>query len=667
MTPGEEPRFDWRRGGAAAVALVATLFLLGMVVLVAMTNTARDDALEAERHAYDVALLTRTIDASVARAEAAVGRYALDEDVETSGSRYYGQWRLAGQQLNQLERSVSRDPDQRRRVTKLRQLFNERGQQFSDVARYIGGRQKNYGINYYYSISLPPKEGGDDVGTRLRATLSEIASAERDALSEKIKETQFFSAEADKLTDYLSWLGVIVGLFAIFMGFIAVQALRQNAAARREAESESERAEQLEEAVRDRTQELWEANQALKAEAEERMAAEAQLRQVQKMEAVGQLTGGIAHDFNNMLAVVVGGIDLARRRLNGPRREVMNHLTNAMEGATRAAALTRRLLSFARSEPLLPERVDSAALVSGMSELLDRTLGERVTVTTRLAGDAWPVFVDPHQLENAIVNLAVNARDAMDGTGTLIIRTSNKRMAANAVGDIRPGEYLCIEVTDTGCGMTPEVRERAFEPFFTTKAVGKGTGLGLSQLFGFAHQSGGEVGIESEVGKGTTVSIYLPRTEAAASNVRTHPAVQAKTEEDLTVPGARILLVEDDPRVRTATVGALEDLGYEPIACSSGAEALALFDSMEFDLVVSDVIMPEMTGPEMIREIKARRDDIAVLFVTGYVGEGESDDLIGYGLLRKPFTVSTLATAVASALARRPSESPPTSAAAVRG
>ena len=667
MTPGEEPRFDWRRGGAAAVALVATLFLLGMVVLVAMTNTARDEALEAERHAYDVALLTRTIDASVARAEAAVGRYALDEDVETSGSRYYGQWRLAGQQLNQLERSVSRDPDQRRRVTKLRQLFNERGQQFSDVARYIGGRQKNYGINYYYSISLPPKEGGDDVGTRLRATLSEIASAERDALSEKIKETQFFSAEADKLTDYLSWLGVIVGLFAIFMGFIAVQALRQNAAARREAESESERAEQLEEAVRDRTQELWEANQALKAEAEERMAAEAQLRQVQKMEAVGQLTGGIAHDFNNMLAVVVGGIDLARRRLNGPRREVMNHLTNAMEGATRAAALTRRLLSFARSEPLLPERVDSAALVSGMSELLDRTLGERVTVTTRLAGDAWPVFVDPHQLENAIVNLAVNARDAMDGTGTLIIRTSNKRMAANAVGDIRPGEYLCIEVTDTGCGMTPEVRERAFEPFFTTKAVGKGTGLGLSQLFGFAHQSGGEVGIESEVGKGTTVSIYLPRTEAAASNVRTHPAVQAKAEEDLTVPGARILLVEDDPRVRTATVGALEDLGYEPIACSSGAEALALFDSMEFDLVVSDVIMPEMTGPEMIREIKARRHDIAVLFVTGYVGEGESDDLIGYGLLRKPFTVSTLASAVAAALSRRPSESPPTSAAAARG
>jgi len=216
--------------------------------------------------------------------------------------------------------------------------------------------------------------------------------------------------------------------------------------------------------------------------------------------------------------------------------------------------------------------------------------------------------------------------------------------------------------------MTPEVRERAFEPFFTTKEVGKGTGLGLSQLFGFAHQSGGEVGIESEVGKGTTVSVYLPRTAAAsASNVRNHPAMQARSDEELTVPGARILLVEDDPRVRTATVGALEDLGYEPIACSGGVEALALFDSMEFDLVISDVIMPEMTGPEMVRELKRRRIDIAVLFVTGYVGEGEGDDIIGYDLLRKPFTVSTLASAVASALSRDPSESRPIGGAAAAG
>ncbi len=667
MTSRDEPLFDWRRGGAAAIALIATLVLLGMVVLVAMTNNARDEALQAERHAYDVTLLTRTMDSSIARAEAAVGRYALDEDAQSSGSRYYAQWRLAEQQLSQLERSVSRNPDQRQRVEELRQLFNQRGQQFSDVARYIAGRQKTYGLSYYYSISLRQQDGQPDVGTRLRGKLGEIADAERSGLSAKIEESQFFSAEANRLTDYLSWLGVIVGLFAIFMGYVAVQALRQNAASRKVAEDEAERSLQLEEAVRERTQELWEANQALKSEAIERQAAEAQLRQVQKMEAVGQLTGGIAHDFNNMLAVVVGGIDLARRRLNGPRREVMTHLTNAMEGATRAAALTRRLLSFARSEPLMPERVESAILVGGMSELLDRTLGERIKVVTELADEAWPVFVDPHQLENAIVNLAVNARDAMDGEGTLTIRTRNREMAANEAGDIRAGEYLVLEVTDTGCGMTPEVKERAFEPFFTTKAMGKGTGLGLSQIFGFAHQSGGEVGIESAVGKGTTVSIYLPLTDAEASNVRTHPAVQLRSEDEMTVPGARILLVEDDPRVRTATVGALEDLGYEPIACAGGAEALALFESMEFDLVISDVIMPEMTGPELIRELKSRHPEIAVLFVTGYVGEGESEDLVGYDLLRKPFTVSTLSTAVATAIARRSSVSRPIGGAAAAG
>jgi CheY-like chemotaxis protein len=376
------------------------------------------------------------------------------------------------------------------------------------------------------------------------------------------------------------------------------------------------------------------------------------------MEAVGQLTGGIAHDFNNMLAVVVGGIDLAQRRLNGPRREVLMHLQNAMEGATRAAALTRRLLSFARSEPLLPERVDSRDLIGGMSDLLDRTLGERIRVEVDLAPDTWPSYVDPHQLENAIVNLAVNARDAMDGQGLMRISTENVTLAANQVGDIRAGEYVKISVTDTGCGMTPDVLEHAFEPFFTTKPVGKGTGLGLSQIFGFAHQSAGEVGIESQVGKGTTVSIYLPRTEVAAP-VRVHPAVQRGIDSDVRVPGARILLVEDDPRVRTATVGALEDLDYDPVACSSGEEAIAMFAAQEFDLVITDVIMPEMTGPELIRHLKSSYErDFAVLFVTGYVGEGESDELRGYELLRKPFTVGALASAVSSALGRVASAPP---------
>jgi signal transduction histidine kinase/ActR/RegA family two-component response regulator len=656
---GEDVRFDWRRGGAAAAGLVAALVLMVLVFAVKFANDAREQALASERHAYEVALIVRNVSANISKAEAALARFTLDEDPKTSGNIYASDWQLAGFQIDQLKDLERNNADQLRRVGELERLYEKRGQELSLAARAALAKQGDTGISYYYEAA---KHGS---GQELDNKLEDIIKAERETRAGQIERSDIFSAHADDLTNYLSWLGVIVGLGAVFLGVVAVQALRQNAQARRQAESEAERAEQLELAVRERTQELWEANQALKAEAAEREAAEAQLRQVQKMEAVGQLTGGIAHDFNNMLAVVVGGIDLALRRLNGPRREVMMHLNNAMEGATRAAALTRRLLSFARSEPLLPERVDSSELIEGMSDLLDRTLGEQIVIEVDVDRDAWPIYVDPHQLENAIVNLAVNARDAMDGKGLMRISTENAKLFANQVGDIRAGDYVKISVSDTGCGMPPDVLERAFEPFFTTKPVGKGTGLGLSQIFGFAHQSGGEVGIESVVGKGTTVSIYLPRTEVAAP-VRLHPAMQ-RGERDVHVPGAHILLVEDDPRVRTATVGALEDLDYEPIACSSGAEAIELFNSQEFDLVITDVIMPEMTGPELIRHLKQTSPrDFAVLFVTGYVGEGETDDLVGYELLRKPFTVGALASAVAAALSRT-SEPPRSSAGGARG
>ena len=657
---GDEVRFDWRRGGAAAAGLIAALVLLAMVFLVKFANDSRERALAAERHAYDVALVVRNVSSNMSRAESALSLFVLDEKVKGSGNIYASDWQLAGFQINQLAKLVKGNPEQERRVAELRALYDRRAKLLVPAARAALAHEGQNGIGYFYAAQKDASV--EDVDKKL----NDIIASERRSLRDRIAQSQFFSAQADQFTSYLSWLGVLVGAGAIFLGVVAVQALRQNAVARKQIETEAERSEVLEQAVRDRTQELWDTNQALKAEAEERQAAEAQLRQVQKMEAVGQLTGGIAHDFNNMLAVVVGGIDLAQRRLNGPRREVLSHLQNAMEGATRAAALTRRLLSFARSEPLLPERLDSKDLIGGMSDLLDRTIGERIRIDVKLARDTWPTYVDPHQLENAIVNLAVNARDAMDGQGVMRITTENLNIAANEVGDIRAGEYVRISVADTGCGMTPEVLERAFEPFFTTKPVGKGTGLGLSQIFGFAHQSGGEVGIESKVGKGTTVSIYLPRTEAPAQ-VRIHPAVQ-RTDTDVRVPGARILLVEDDPRVRAATVGALEDLDYEPVACSSGAEAIDLFKANEFDLVISDVIMPEMTGPELIRHLKATESrEFAVLFVTGYVGEGESDDLRGHELLRKPFTVGALAGAVSAALARTASVPPQTSKAAAKG
>lgn len=664
MTGGEDRDVSLRRVAAVSGALLVTLALLFMVYLVSQTNAARMAAQNQERHAYDVTLLTRSLDATISNSEAALGRFVLDEQEETSGSIYYGEWRKARVQLGELGRLVARDPEQRERVAELRVLFDQRDTELARAARAAAAQQGEGGVNIFYTAGLSP------TGPALSAKLADIAEAEREKLTRSIETTQFFSTEADRLTDYLSWLGIVVGGIALMLGVSSYSTLRAYLASKELAESQAERADELEVAVADRTAELVAANEALKAEAEERKAAEAQLRQVQKMEAVGQLTGGIAHDFNNMLAVVVGGLDLARRRIDGPRREVLGHLTNAMEGATRAAALTRRLLSFARSEPLLPERIESKAVIESMRDLLDRTLGERIAIKLDLEDEAWPVFVDPHQFENALLNLAVNARDAMQGVGELVIESENVKLKAGQIGEILKGEYLRISVRDTGCGMTDEVRERAFEPFFTTKEVGKGTGLGLSQIFGFVHQSGGEVGIDSTVGEGTTVSLYIPRAKplAESDKVKLHPAAASLTEdEDIVCANARILLVEDDPRVRTATVGALEDLGYDPRSCGSGEEALEIFEPGAFDLVITDVVMPKMTGPELIKELKKLEPTLSVLFVTGYVGDGDSDELLGQEILRKPFTIGGLSGAVANALRAGFTSRPPSEGAAATG
>jgi len=466
---------------------------------------------------------------------------------------------------------------------------------------------------------------------------------------------------ADQLTKWLGWLAVLIGLGAISLGFAAFRAMAERLAAVRAADDEAIRAQELETAVRERTGELLEANERLRAEGEERAAAEAQLRQVQKMEAVGQLTGGIAHDFNNMLAVVVGGVDLARRKLHGPRREVEFHLDNAMEGATRAAALTRRLLAFARAEPLLPVGVAPTALIEGMLDLVDRAIGERIRVEASMPDKVWHVRVDTNQLENAILNLAVNGRDAMDGEGALRIALENVTLRKKT-GILPRGDYVRIAVTDSGCGIAPEHVERVFEPFFTTKPVGKGTGLGLSQIFGFARESGGDVMVDSTVGLGTTVSLYLPRSLEAAEQAAV--AQVACPAPSPVRSDTRVLVVEDDPRVSRATMAALEDLGYRPIACGGGREALAILErDPEIRLIVTDVMMPEMTGPQLVKQAAPLYPWIAILFVTGYVGEAEkADDLAGHEILRKPFTVSALAGAVEASLARKLSELPPASA-----
>jgi signal transduction histidine kinase/CheY-like chemotaxis protein/PAS domain-containing protein len=396
---------------------------------------------------------------------------------------------------------------------------------------------------------------------------------------------------------------------------------------------------------------LREANETLERRVEERTQdlaqAEQALRQSQKMEAVGQLTGGIAHDFNNMLAIVLGSLELATRRLKRGDASVQHYLDQAHEGATRAASLTQRLLAFSRQSPLVPRVTNLNTLVGSMSELLRRTLGERVELEAVLTGGVWPANVDRNQLESAIINLAVNARDAMPDGGKLTIEIANvhldERYVAREIGVV-PGQYVMISVTDTGAGMPPDIIERVFDPFFTTKVVGKGTGLGLSMVYGFAKQSGGHVRIYSEVGRGTSVKIYLPRHFGSVEEASTSVADCASTVA--TGTAEIVLVVEDDDQVRQVSVEVLRELGYVVHAAGGGEEALRLFDSLgHVDALFTDIVMPGMTGRQLCEALRQKAPALKVLYTTGYtrnavVHNGVLDP--GVAFLPKPFTAADL-------------------------
>lgn len=397
--------------------------------------------------------------------------------------------------------------------------------------------------------------------------------------------------------------------------------------------------EELEREVNERTAKLLE--------------AESRLRQAQKMEAVGQLTGGIAHDFNNMLAVIISGLTLMQRRLARGDTNIAPYIDGAMDGAHRAAALTERLLAFARQQPLAPQIVDANSLINGMSELLLRALGEPIRVEMVRGAGLWRTHVDPNQLENALINLAVNARDAMPGGGRLTIETANAFIddAYGAEHEVQPGQYVLIAVTDTGDGMTPEVLARAFDPFFTTKGVGRGTGLGLSQVFGFVRQSGGHVKIYSEPGHGTCVKIYLPRHYGDALPYQRRS--EAKPGQ-VARPGEVVLVVEDEERVRRFSVEALRELGYTVVEAASGLEALSLIEAgCRPSLMFTDVVMPEMTGRQLADKAQALLPGLKVLYTTGYtrnavVHNGVLDP--GTHFLQKPFGLDALAAKVRETL-----------------
>ncbi|VVB49811.1 Hybrid sensor histidine kinase/response regulator (fragment) [Beijerinckiaceae bacterium RH AL1] len=385
-------------------------------------------------------------------------------------------------------------------------------------------------------------------------------------------------------------------------------------------------------------------------------AAETKVRQLQKMEAVGQLTGGIAHDFNNMLAVVIGALNLMQRRVARGSMDVGKYLEAAMDGANRAAALTQRLLAFSRQQPLAPEAIDANKMMASLNELLVRTLGENVHLEMVLGAGLWKCHADVNGLENVVINLAVNARDAMPDGGWLTIETTNAHIddAYAREAEIVTGQYVMLAVTDTGIGMTPDVLARAFEPFFTTKGVGRGTGLGLSQVFGFVRQSGGHIRIYSEVGHGTTLKIYLPRDfgEGTAAAKRKIAGVTGA------LPGGRseeiVLVVEDEARVRSLSTEALRDLGYTVLHAADGAAAMQIFESgQHVTLLFTDIVMPDMTGRQLADRAKAMLPDLKVIYTTGYtrnavVHNGTLDP--GVHFLPKPFGIDQLGLIVRQVL-----------------
>jgi signal transduction histidine kinase/CheY-like chemotaxis protein len=404
----------------------------------------------------------------------------------------------------------------------------------------------------------------------------------------------------------------------------------------RHLEQLQDAAQMLERRVAERTEEL--------------MAAEETLRQAQKMEAIGQLTGGVAHDFNNLLQVVSSNMEVMKLRLRQGRiNDLERHVLSAHDATQRAAALTHRLLAFSRRQTLDPKPVQSNVLIDSMLNLIARTLGPLIDVRTRFDPDLHMTLCDPPQLENALINLCINARDAMPDGGTLTISTENRTLDEREARrqDLSAGEYVIIAVADSGVGMSPEVMSRAFDPFFTTKPVGQGTGLGLSMVYGFSRQSGGKVVIESAPEKGTTVRLFLPRLNAALAESE---AEQPPPELQPLPVRKTVLLVDDEPTIRDLSTEVLREAGFNVIEASDGTSGLSLLESdVAIDLLVTDIGMPGMNGKEMADRARRTRPDLNVLYITGYAEKavfGDGNIEPGAHLLTKPFALNDLVAQV---------------------
>jgi signal transduction histidine kinase len=617
-----ETRKTFLRSGAAPL-LIGFLILACMICAVLWFVASEQADAQAMRRSLEVESDLVGMLSTLTDAETGQRGYLL-----TGDDVYLEPYRKArdrfGPQLDALGALLAADPAQARALEAFGHVAKEKLDELGGtIASYRAGLKE---------------EAIDKVRTDAGRALMDQAREIIGGMLDVEYRTQ--AGRRARLEALASWLGYgVVGsglMFLALAAFAAMNAYRQMARL-----------------VRSRD-ELRASNQQLVAEGARREALADQLRQSQKMEAIGQLTGGLAHDFNNMLSVIIGSLTLIKRRLARGETDVGKYVDSALEGADRAANLTHRLLAFSRRQPLTPQPVDVNKLVAGMSDLLRRTIGEQIRVETVLAGGLWRTRVDRGELENAILNLAVNARDAMADGGRLTIETANCHLDdtyASAHVEVPAGQYVLVAVTDNGCGMPPDVRAMAFDPFFTTKGVGKGTGLGLSQVHGFVKQSGGHVKIYSEPGDGTTIKLYLPRfhgTEQAAMERSTDRPMPRGDIDTL------ILVVEDDERARQVTAESLRELGYSVVHADGAASALEILAAHpDVRLLFTDIVMPDVNGRKLAEEAVRRVPGIKVLYTTGYtpnaiVHNGVVDP--GVQLISKPFTLEQLARKVHAVL-----------------
>ncbi len=604
---------------SATLLTAASLVLLILVAVLAARMVQRvNDAADWTAHSLEVAAKTTELLKETQDLRIGERGYVLT-GIDAFLKPYQSALPRIPPTLDELQSLVADNPSQVKRLERLRAAINA---VIAESARPVALARKGDTAG---AVAVVKSGYGLKVTDDFRAASDDFSQAENDLLDARL------AAEARART--LMFAFVIASLAAAALAAIA--AVIMNGAL-----------------IRD----LRERSEALAEETRVRKETQAMLLQTQKMESIGLLAGGIAHDFNNLLTVVIGNLDSVERRLarvqSGDVAALSRPIVAAMQGARRAATLTQRLLAFSRQQVLAPQQVDLNRLVASLSDMLSRTVGETIAIETIQGSGLWPTFVDASQLENAIVNLVVNARDAMPKGGQITIETANASLDeayCRQFADVTPGQYVLLSVTDAGTGIAPEHLSKVFEPFFTTKSEPMRTGLGLAMIYGFVKQSKGHIRMYSEVGHGTTAKIYMPRMDSAARvELVPSPARAGNAEIPRSRLGETVLVVEDDDDVRDSTVALLEDLGYSILAARNGPEALAqLRSGARIDILFTDVVLPQgMNGRVLSQKAAALRPDLPVLFTTGYarnaiIHDGRLDP--GVQFIAKPYTQEEIA------------------------